>query len=100
MTYVITQLCLDCKYTDCATVCPTTAFHHGPNRLFINPATCIDCEACVSECPVDAIFAEADVPAQYAGDIALNATECEKYPIIAEKMKPLKGPKCVNPNAR
>ncbi|HYY58281.1 MAG TPA: 4Fe-4S binding protein, partial [Pyrinomonadaceae bacterium] len=52
MTYVVTELCVDCKYTDCAAVCPVEAFHDLPDRLYINPDTCIDCDACVPECPV------------------------------------------------
>lgn len=99
MTYIVTQLCLDCKYTDCVEVCPTDAFHEGLNSLYINPDTCIDCDACVSECPVNAIFSDANLPSQYASDKILNANECHKYPVIAKKITPLKGPKCVNPNA-
>ena len=57
MTYVVTELCVDCKYTDCAAVCPVEAFHELPDRLYINADTCIDCDACVPECPVEAIFA-------------------------------------------
>jgi ferredoxin len=54
MTYVVVELCVDCKYTDCAAVCPVEAFHELPDRLYINADTCIDCDACVPECPVEA----------------------------------------------
>jgi len=62
MTYVVTESCIKCKYTDCVDVCPVDCFHEGPNMLVIDPDECIDCTLCVAECPVEAIFAEEDVP--------------------------------------
>jgi ferredoxin len=62
MTYVVTESCIKCKYTDCVDVCPVDCFHEGPNMLVIDPEECIDCTLCVPECPVEAIFAEDDVP--------------------------------------
>jgi len=96
MTYVVTEACVDCKYTDCAAVCPVEAFHELPDRLYINPDTCIDCDACVPECPVEAIFSDTTVPQQYQEWIALN-TEASKYPIISGKEPALFGPKCAGP---
>lgn len=93
MTYVVTEACVDCKYTDCAAVCPVEAFHAAPDRLYINPDTCIDCDACVPECPVEAIFSDSTVPEQYQEWIALNA-EAEKYPIISVKEPAMMGEKC------
>src|SRR3546814_4182197 len=58
MTYVVTENCIRCKYTDCVEVCPADCFHEGPNFLVINPETCIDCSLCAPECPADAIFAD------------------------------------------
>ena len=46
MTYVITENCIKCKYTDCVEVCPVDCFHEGPNFLVINPEECIDCSLC------------------------------------------------------
>ena len=63
MAYVITESCIKCKYTDCVDVCPVDCFREGPNMLVIDPDECIDCTLCVAECPVEAIFAEDDVPA-------------------------------------
>lgn len=63
MTYVVTEQCINCKYTNCAGVCPTDAFREGRNFLAIDPDDCIDCRLCVAECPVNAIFAEEDLPA-------------------------------------
>ena len=62
MTYVVTESCIKCKYTDCVDVCPVDCFREGPNMLVIDPDECIDCTLCVAECPVEAIFAEDDVP--------------------------------------
>ena len=67
MTYIVTENCDGCKYTDCVEVCPVEAFHEGPSMLYINPETCIDCNACVEECPVEAIYADVDVPGSAAG---------------------------------
>ena len=53
MTYVVTAHCNGCKYTDCVEVCPVEAFHEGPEMVYINPESCIDCNACVEECPVN-----------------------------------------------
>ena len=73
MTYVVTEACIRCKYTDCVDVCPTDAFREGPNFLVIDPDECIDCTLCVPECPVEAIFADDDVPDNQRDFIPLNA---------------------------
>ena len=73
MTYVVTETCIKCKYTDCVDVCPVDCFREGPNMLVIDPDECIDCTLCVPECPVEAIFAEDDVPDAQKEFIALNA---------------------------
>ena len=93
MTYIVTELCVDCKYTDCAAVCPVEAFHELPDRLYINPQTCIDCDACVPECPVEAIFADNSIPEGMEEWLALNE-EAENYPIISLKKPALMGPNC------
>ncbi|HYP00295.1 MAG TPA: ferredoxin family protein [Pyrinomonadaceae bacterium] len=93
MTYIVTEACVDCKYTDCAAVCPVEAFHELPDRLYINPETCIDCDACVPECPVEAIFSDAALPAEFQDWLDLNA-EAEQYPIISLKKDALLGPSC------
>ena len=53
-----------------------------PDMLFINPETCIDCQACVVECPVEAIFDQDDVPEEFAAYIALNREMVEEYPVV------------------
>ena len=93
MTYVVTEACVDCKYTDCAAVCPVEAFHELSDRLYINPDTCIDCDACVPECPVEAIFSDAALPAEFGEWLELNA-EAAEHPVIGVKKDALLGPAC------
>ena len=85
MTYVVTESCIKCKYTDCVDVCPVDCFREGPNMLVIDPVECIDCTLCVAECPVEAIFAEDDVPVAQREFIALNADLAKEWPAITEK---------------
>jgi ferredoxin len=85
MTYVVTESCIKCKYTDCVDVCPVDCFREGPNMLVIDPDECIDCTLCVAECPVEAIFAEDDVPVKQREFIALNAQLAKDWPAITEK---------------
>ena len=85
MTYVVTESCIKCKYTDCVDVCPVDCFHEGPNMLVIDPEECIDCTLCVAECPVEAIFAEDDVPAEQREFIALNAELSRNWTQIVER---------------
>ncbi len=73
MTHVVTESCIRCKYTDCVDVCPVDCFREGPNMLVIDPDECIDCAVCIPECPVNAIFAEEDVPADQMQFVKLNA---------------------------
>ena len=75
MTYVVTESCIKCKYTDCVEVCPVDCFYEGPEFLVIDPDECIDCAACVAECPVEAIFADTDVPDEEIEWIDRNETE-------------------------
>ena len=90
MTYVVCEPCVNCRYTDCVVVCPVEAFHLDDNAVWINPETCIDCDACVPECPVEAIFAEDKVPEQWADYTAVNAEKSlSGLPIISEKLEPL-----------
>ena len=56
MTYYVNQACVMCKHTDCVEVCPVDCFYEGENFLAINPDECIDCGACLPECPVEAIY--------------------------------------------
>jgi ferredoxin len=82
MTFVVTEQCIKCKYTDCVEVCPVDCFYEGPNFLAINPDECIDCALCVPECPVNAIYSEDDLPGHYQSYLQLNKELAEKWPNI------------------
>jgi len=86
MTFVVTEACIRCKYTDCVDVCPVDAFREGPNFLVIDPDECIDCAVCVPECPVNAIYAEEDVPGEQQEFTSLNAELAQLWkPILTTK---------------
>ena len=89
MTYVVTENCIQCKYTDCVDVCPVDCFVEGPNFLAIDPEECIDCTLCVPECPVEAIFADDDVPEDQQDFIEINAKLSKIWPVISSKKDPL-----------
>ena len=82
MTFVVTEQCIRCKYTDCVEVCPVDCFYEGPNFLAINPDECIDCALCEPECPVNAIYSEDDLPDKYQNFLQLNKELAEKWPNI------------------
>ncbi len=76
MTYVIAEPCVDVMDTACVSVCPVDCIHleEGADRkLFIDPNECIDCGACEPECPVNAIFPDDSVPAEWSGYTAIDA---------------------------
>jgi len=89
MTYVVVEDCIKCKHTDCVDVCPVDCFHEGPNFLVIDPEECIDCTLCEPECPIDAIFADDDVPAGQENFIELNAELSLEWPVINISKEPL-----------
>ena len=89
MTYVVTENCIKCKYTDCVDVCPVDCFKEGPNFLVIDPNECIDCAVCVPECPADAIYADLDVPADQQQFVEINAELSKFWPVISRKTEPL-----------
>jgi ferredoxin len=99
MAHVVCEPCHDCKYTDCVVVCPVECFYEDGAMLYIDADECICCDACMPECPVAAIFPGADVPAQWAHYIALNAERaralkaCGQGPIL-EKKEPKEGAGC------
>jgi len=84
MTHVVTESCIKCRYTDCVDVCPVDCFREGPNFLVIDPDECIDCAVCIPECPVNAIYAEEDVPPEQRDFTALNAELAKVWPSITE----------------
>jgi ferredoxin len=85
MTFVVTDSCIKCKYTDCVEVCPVDCFYEGPNFLVINPDECIDCALCEPECPVDAIVSQDDLADDMQDFLKINAELCAIWPNITEK---------------
>ena len=74
MAYIVTESCINCKYTDCVDVCPVDCFREGPNFLVLDPDECIECTLCVAECPVNAIYPEDEVPVDQKHFIEINAS--------------------------
>lgn len=98
MTYVVTKPCLGTKDRSCVEVCPVDCFYDirkkslnekygvtfaGGNSdgndgdpyvgmLTIHPDQCINCGACETECPVEAIHEDSSVPPEYQEFIKLN----------------------------
>lgn len=87
MTYVVTDSCINCKFTDCVEVCPVDCFYEGANFLVIHPDECIDCGVCEPECPVDAIRPDTEPDLDHW--LALNAKYAELWPNISERKDPL-----------
>jgi NAD-dependent dihydropyrimidine dehydrogenase PreA subunit len=73
MTYVITEPCIDVKDKSCIEECPVDCIYEGERMLYIHPDECVDCGACEPVCPVEAIFYEDDVPAQWKAFTEANA---------------------------
>jgi ferredoxin len=89
MAHVVAEPCIKCKFTDCVAVCPVDCFHEGVNMLLIDPEECIDCGACVDECPVHAIFPEEDLPEKWREFTQINAEYASKFPVINATKDPL-----------
>jgi ferredoxin len=94
MAHVVTNKCKGCKFTDCVEVCPVACFYELDGQVVIHPEDCIDCTACVAECPVEAIYAEADLPTDYQSDLDFNSAEARRLkeagqPAIVQKKEPL-----------
>ncbi|WP_170423730.1 ferredoxin FdxA [Ruegeria arenilitoris] len=87
MTYVVTENCINCKFTDCVEVCPVDCFYEGENTLVIHPDECIDCGVCEPECPADAI--RPDTEDGMAKWVELNGKYAEAWPVITEKKDPM-----------
>jgi ferredoxin len=91
MTFVVTDNCKGCRFTDCVAVCPVECFHGDDEMLYIDPEECIDCGACVPECPVEAIYDEAQLPDDKSEWLQVNADRAKDLPVVAEKGDPLPG---------
>jgi ferredoxin len=82
MTFVVTDDCVRCKYTDCVEVCPVDCFYEGENMLVINPDECIDCGVCEPECPAEAILPESEKLIEW---VELNRKYSALWPNITTK---------------
>ncbi len=108
MAYIITKLCLDCKDIACTQVCPVDCIYEysgddpsiPKNQLLIDPDECIDCNACVPECPWEAIFAEEETPDIFNEDIEINAKIVGEKRFVPqrEEGKPLPTPEEIQKN--
>lgn len=74
MPYVIVEPCIGVKNGACVEVCPVDCIQttEEEEQYYIDPATCIDCSYCEAVCPVNAIFDEFRVPAQWRNYLAKN----------------------------
>ena len=84
MTFLVGEQCINCKLGDCVEVCPVDCFHEGPNMLVIDPDECIDCALCEPECPIDAIFADDEIPEGQEKFLELNQELSQLWPVISE----------------
>lgn len=82
MTFVVTEACIKCKYTDCVEVCPVDCFYEGENMLVIHPDECIDCGVCEPECPVEAIVPESEELIDW---VERNREYATQWPNITKK---------------
>jgi ferredoxin len=89
MTFVVTDNCKKCRFTDCVAVCPVDCFHADDEMLYIDPEECIDCGACVPECPVEAIYDEAQLPEHLHDWIKINLDRAALLPVINDTQDPL-----------
>lgn len=90
MTYLVTDNCIKCKYTDCVEVCPVDCFYEGENMLVINPDECIDCGVCEPECPANAIFSDTALDDQIEVKwLDINSRYSEIWPNITTAKSPL-----------
>jgi NAD-dependent dihydropyrimidine dehydrogenase PreA subunit len=73
VTYVITDACIDITDRSCLAQCPVDCIRAGDRMLYIDPDACIDCGACESVCPQQAIFFAEELPADRAVFLQVNA---------------------------
>ena len=88
MTFIVTEKCIKCKYTDCVEVCPVDCFYEGENMLVINPDECIDCGVCEPECPIEAIKSDEEIEPGEEKWLALNTKYSAIWPNITQTKTP------------
>lgn len=91
MTHVVTENCNGCRFTDCVATCPVTCFHTDGEMVYIDTESCVDCGACVTACPVDAIYQMFMLPDELTNWIDINREKVAAHPVIKGKHDPLPG---------
>ena len=91
MTYVVTDNCRGCRYTECVTVCPVECFHVDDAMTYIDPENCIDCGGCAPACPVGAIEPDYRLAADKKFWIDVNRKRAAETPVISARLSPLPG---------
>jgi ferredoxin len=89
MPHIVTDKCQRCRFTDCVTTCPVACFHGDEQMLYIDNVQCVDCGACVSACPVHAIYEQSELPPDKLEWLAINAERAPSLPVIGDKHEPL-----------
>lgn len=87
MTFVVLDICIKCKHTDCVEVCPVDCFYEGENTLVIHPDECIDCGVCEPECPIEAIVPDLDPKGEEF--LEMNREYSEIWPNITRQKDPM-----------
>ena len=80
MAFVVTEVCIKCKYGDCVEVCPQEAFREGVNFMVIDPKACAHCALCEMVCPVGAIYADYNLPEGQEKFVSLNKELALSWP--------------------
>jgi ferredoxin len=88
MTFVVTEQCIKCRFTDCVVPCPVDCFHEGEDFMVIDPEACIDCNVCATECPVNAIYQDKDLPEDQKIFISINRELAKIYRPVTSKSGP------------
>jgi ferredoxin len=91
MAVVVTDNCRDCRFTECVTVCPVSCFHYDDVMVYVDPELCIDCRACLTACPVLAIYDIDDLPESKHVWISINAERSKALPSVLTKQDALPG---------
>ena len=89
MAVVVTDNCLQCRFTECVTVCPVSCFHGDETMLYIDSEACIECAACIPVCPVGAIYDTIDLPDDKKKWQAINLERAQRLPVIDAKQREL-----------
>lgn len=89
MPHVVTENCIKCKYTNCASLCPVSAFHEAEEYLVINPVECVDCGLCVHACGAHAIYPQTELPPDQLEFVEINRKFSAHLPVIYATRTPL-----------